>query len=86
MSLQAFEVAAAPMLCWIHGSVPLDSCPAKWSAPTSQLSSLHPRHSLLSGSAGPPASSILHLSSNAVCCDCPGEDNGDGSVGHISYL
>lgn len=56
MSLQALEVALSPLLCWIHGPTPQNSCPAKCSAPTSHLNSLYPRLSLKRGSPGSPAS------------------------------
>lgn len=70
----------SPRPCWIHGphhTTPACGC----SAPTSHLPSLFPWLSPKRGSPGPPVPRAVHRSSDAVCCDCPGGDDGDGGVG-----
>lgn len=38
------------------------------------------------GTQALPLPGVIRLSSDAVCRDCPGDDNSDGSVRHPSYL
>lgn len=56
-----------------------NSCPAKWSTPTSHLVRLHLRLSLKSEAQALLLPGAVCFSSNAVCCDCPGNANIDGT-------
>lgn len=92
MSLQALEVALSPVLHGIRSPSPMSPLHTSKLLPHNVLrihfpaQQPHPRLSLRGVCPGPPTSRVVCLSSNAVCCNCPGEDNGDGSREHTSYL
>lgn len=86
VGLQALEAALHP--CWSRLTAPYHAAPALQRG-------LHPLlnpTACTSGSDGRadaqalPLPGVVRLSSDAVCCDCPGDDNSDGSVRHPSYL